>query len=136
MTTTARHKPIATETRPMMLGILSAVPRQTRQRRIEHPTVRKAVQLPSGLYEDLAERAKSLRGGRRGLVRHVWTLAALIVMEFEDPFLKRAAREVQHGLDDGQSFEELRQTMRLMITAYYRQRPKPTQDRVTVQRRR
>lgn len=100
---------------------------------------KKAVQLPLGLHELVVEKAHRLLGNKYGLVRHVWTVAACMVLETDDETMKQAARSVRDHFEDGGDIETARvivghilrnqQTSVKQVAVAAAKKPKPPQRR-------
>lgn len=60
---------------------------------------KRGIEVPDALYDRVSKRARSLRGGRSGMTKYVWTLAALIVLELGDEELRAAASTLREHMD-------------------------------------
>lgn len=56
---------------------------------------KRGVGVPVGIHKAVAERSKSIRGGKTGFVGHVWTAAAGWALVVPESVLKAAVAEVR-----------------------------------------
>ena len=56
-----------------------------------------------GLHEVVMKRAESLKAGKQGLGKYVWTVAALLVVNMREDPLKKIAKQLRDHFEDGGS---------------------------------
>jgi hypothetical protein len=78
---------------------------------------KKSIELPPGVHNQVVKRALDLRSGRTGLVKHVWTVAACLVLQLEDDLLRRAAEACRRCFDQNMSASEVGDQIKRIVAA-------------------